>query len=166
MGLVAGSIIIWGLVGDPGEPVADVAIATPAASQPAPAISTKVSHDAAPRADSTKTTEQWIADTASGNATTRAAAIKALAAAPRAQALPVLGRLLTDGEPQIDRPLALQSLRDLALNQGDADGAIRDAIRHAIYHGDDMTKTDDAQEALEVIEESIQAQRDVSVSQR
>lgn len=97
---------------------------------------------------------KWIADSASGSATTRAAAITALADAPREQALPVLGRILTDGEPDVDRPLALRSLRDLALNQGDDDGAIRDAVRHAIYHGDDFTKVEDAQEVLDIIEES------------
>jgi hypothetical protein len=99
-----------------------------------------------------------IADTASGDAATRAAAIAALAEAPRTEALPVLGRILTDGEPEVDRPLALRSLRDLALNQGDADGAIREAVRHAIYHGDDFTKADALQETLEIIEESQQIQ--------
>ena len=74
------------------------------------------------------------------------------------KALPVLGRILTDGEPQVDRPLALRSLRDLALNQGDDDGAIRDAVRHAIYHGDDFTKVDDVQEVLDIIEESQKGQ--------
>jgi HEAT repeat protein len=95
-----------------------------------------------------------IADTASGDAATRAAAITALSTAPRVEALPVLGRILTDGEPEVDRPLALRSLRDLALNQGDADGAIREAIRDAMYHGDDFTRSDALQEALEMIEES------------
>ena len=109
-------------------------------------------------ASSPPTVDQWIADTASGDAPKRAAAIAALADAPRAQALPVLARILTDGQPLADRPLALQSLRDLALNQGDADGAIRDAVRHAIYHGDDFTKVDDAQETLDIIEESLQGQ--------
>ena len=111
-----------------------------------------------PVASSPQTVEQLITDTASGDAAKRAAAITALAEAPRAQALPVLARLLTDGEPLVDRPLALQSLRDLALNQGDADGAVRDAVRHVIYHGDDFTKTDDAQEVLDIIEESLQRQ--------
>jgi len=97
---------------------------------------------------------RWIADSASGDAAKRATAIAALADAPRKDALPVLRRLLTDGEPQIDRPLALRSLRDLALTQGDADGAIRDAVRQAIYHGDDLTKTEDVQEVLDIIEES------------
>jgi hypothetical protein len=68
--------------------------------------------------------------------------------------LPVLRRLLTDGEPEVDRRLALRSLRDLALNQGDADGRVRDAVRHAIYHGDDQTPADEAQDVLDVIEES------------
>jgi hypothetical protein len=97
---------------------------------------------------------QWIADTMSGDAAKRATAIAALADAPKAQAVPVLRRLLTDAEPQVDRPLALRSLRDLALNQGDADGAIREAVRNAIYHGDDLTKADDVQEVLDIIEES------------
>ena len=70
----------------------------------------------------------------------------------------MLARLVTDGEPRVDRVLALQSLRDLALNQGDADGAVRDAIRRVIYHGDDFSKKDDAQEAIEIIEESLQSQ--------
>ena len=96
----------------------------------------------------------WIADAMGGDAARRATAITALAAAPRADAIPVLRRILTDGEPQIDRPLALRSLRDLALSQGDADGAVRDAVRNAIYHGDDLTPTDDVQEVLDIIEES------------
>ena len=111
-----------------------------------------------PASSAVKSTSQWIADTASADAATRAAAITGLAEAPRAEALPVLGRILENGEPQVDRPLALISLRDLALNQGDADGAVRDAIRHVIYHGDDFTRVDEAQEALDVIEESLQRQ--------
>jgi HEAT repeat protein len=95
-----------------------------------------------------------MTDTMSGDAAKRATAIAALADAPKAQAVPVLRRLLTDAEPQVDRPLALRSLRDLALNQGDADGTIREAVRNAIYHGDDQTKADDVQEVLDIIEES------------
>ena len=103
---------------------------------------------------SAATVSQWIADTMSSDASKRSTAITALANAPKAEALPVLRRLLIDAEPQVDRPLALQSLRDLALNQGDADGAIRDAVRNAIYHGDDQTRKDDVQEVLDIIEES------------
>jgi len=104
---------------------------------------------------------RWIADTSSADAAKRATAIAALAEAPRAQAVPVLRRILTGGEPQVDRPLALRSLRDLALNQGDADGMVREAVRNAIYHGDDFTKADDVQEVLDTIEES-----ELSASQR
>jgi HEAT repeat protein len=99
---------------------------------------------------------QWIADTQSSDAAKRATAIAALADAPKAQVLPALRRLLIDAEPLVDRPLALRSLRDLALNQGDADGAVREAVRNAIYHGDDQAKTDDVQEVLDIIEESEQ----------
>jgi hypothetical protein len=119
-------------------PVAEmIASAAPASSTPTP-----------------DTVSLWIADAAGADAAKRATAIAALAEAPKAQAVPVLRRLLTDAEPQVDRPLALRSLRDLALNQGDADGAIREAVRNAIYHGDDLTRTDDVQEVLDIIEES------------
>jgi UDP-N-acetylmuramyl pentapeptide synthase len=164
LGLAIGAVAaaVWRFAGEPAEPgvAADVPV-----SQPSPAIS-QVAIPAKPPVIAKKTTAQLVQDTSSGSAATRAAAIEALAEAPRAEALPVLGRILIDGEPQIDRVLALRSLRDLALNQGDADGAIRDAVRRAIYHGDDLTKVDDVQEALEIIEESLQARRDVSVSQR
>jgi hypothetical protein len=48
----------------------------------------------------------------------------------------------------------LNSLRELALAQGDADGAIRGAIREVIYHGDDESLMAGAQDALDVVEES------------
>jgi hypothetical protein len=141
------------LLSHPAE--SNVRFAAANAATPAPRAAPRASApEAAAPVATTKTTAQWIAETTSGNAATRAAAIAALAEAPRAEALPVLGRILTGGEPHVDRPLALQSLRDLALNQGDADGAIRDAVRHAIYHGDDLARVEDLQEALDIIEES------------
>jgi len=132
--------------------VAEASAVPSAAPSAAPLTSApEAASPAAPAMDVAK----LIADTSSGDAAKRAAAITALADAPRDQALPVLGRILTNGEPEVDRPLALRSLRDLALNQGDADGAIRDAVRSAIYHGDDFTKVDDVQEVLDIIEESL-----------
>ena len=142
------------LVTHPAESVVRISAMTETTRVASPATMQQAAPVPVPSASPPHTVEQWIAETASGDAATRAAAITALAEAPRAQALPVLGRILTDGEPQVDRPLALRSLRDLALNQGDDDGAIRDAVRHAIYHGDDFTKADDAQEVLDIIEES------------
>jgi hypothetical protein len=132
--------------------VAVAATTSPAASSVRPAATAQIANP--PPAVPSDSVAQLIADTTGGDAGKRAAAITALAEAPRASALPVLGRILTDGEPQVDRPLALRSLRDLALNQGDADGAIRDAVRSALYHGDDYTRTDDVQEVLDIIEES------------
>src|SRR5688500_8045774 len=44
---------------------------------------------------------RWISDTQSNDAKTRAAAIEALANAPKSQALPALKRVLESGEPQI-----------------------------------------------------------------
>jgi hypothetical protein len=97
--------------------------------------------------------EQMIADANGADAARRAAAISALARAPRAQAVPVLQQLLRSG-PSEDRPLALKSLQQLALEQGDADGAVRAAIREVIYHGNDETLMAAAQDTLDVVEES------------
>jgi hypothetical protein len=149
------AVAAWGFL----RPSADSGVAAaPPVSQSAPEATPSATPAPAQPVAVTKSTAQWIADTSSGDAKTRAAAIEALAEAPRAEALPVLARLVINGEPQVDRVLALQSLRDLALNQGDADGAVRDAIRNVIYHGDDFSKKEDAQEALEIVEESLQRQ--------
>lgn len=150
-------IVGWSLVRKP-ELAGTASAADPARKLPPPvpvlAADTTPTVRLVTSAYAAQPVEKLIADTASGDAATRAAAIAALAEAPKAEALPVLGRILTDGEPEFDRSLALRSLRDLALNQGDGDGAIREAVRHAIYHGDDFTKADALQETLEIIEES------------
>ena len=122
-------------------PVVPATASAPTAELPAPVTDDDVT--------------RWSAEATGGDAAKRAAAITALAQAPVAQALPVLRRVLLNGEPAVDRPLALQSLRDLALNRGDPNSAIRNAIREAIYHGDDQTMGADAQEALDVIEEGL-----------
>jgi hypothetical protein len=138
---------------------AQAAAEAPAATEPpvgaAPAaapMETPVEPGTASAADQVA---QWITDVDSTDAARRAAAIRALAQAPRAQALPVLHRLVTHGDPA-DRPIALQSLRDLALAQGDADNGIRSAIREVIYHGDDEQLATGAQEALDAVETSEQ----------
>lgn len=95
---------------------------------------------------------RWIADTQSTDAKTRAAAIVALAEAPKAEAVPALKRVLKAGEPQLDRQIAVRSLHVLALQQDDDDGAIRDVLRDAVYHGDDEGVTQSAQAVLEDIE--------------
>jgi len=96
--------------------------------------------------------ERWIAATRSNDPKARAAAIQALANAPVSQALPALERVLESGEPHVDRQIALHSLRALALNDGDDNGAIRDAIRYAIYHSDDEGVMQSAQAVLDDIE--------------
>ena len=159
--LAIGAIVSvgWYIAGQRGESTEQTAVPVPTVKRPAvnQAAMTPVAN---PEPQSPAMTpvrvSQLIADSMGGDAAKRADAISGLADAPRAEALPVLRRILTDGEPQVDRPLALRSLRDLALNQGDDDGAIREAVRNSIYHGDDFTKTDDAQEVLDIIEESRQ----------
>ncbi|MEJ1960604.1 MAG: hypothetical protein WDO56_03260 [Gammaproteobacteria bacterium] len=96
--------------------------------------------------------DQLLADARSDDAKKRAAAIAAMASAPKAQAVPVLQGLLISAEPQVDLPLALRSLRTLAQREGDADGRIRDALRYAIYHGNDEATTQAVQEALGEVE--------------
>lgn len=95
---------------------------------------------------------RWIADTQSTDPKMRAAAIVALAEAPKAEAVPALKRVLTVGEPQADRQIAVRSLHVLALQQNDDDGAIRNVLRDAVYHGDDEGVTDSARAVLEDIE--------------
>ena len=101
---------------------------------------------------STTTVERWIADTQSQSAQTRAETIAALARAPKAQAVPALQRVLETGEPELDRQIALRSLHALALEHGDEDGAIREVLRGAIYHGDDEAVSQSAQAVLDDIE--------------
>lgn len=90
-------------------------------------------------------------DVADADAGRRASAIDALAAAPEADALPVLQKVLGGGG-DVDRQLALSSLHALALRQGDAGGAIRELLRQAIYDGGDEAVASGAQVALEDIE--------------
>jgi hypothetical protein len=97
-----------------------------------------------------------IVEANGADAKKRVDAIAALARAPRAQALPALHRIATNGEPQVDKPAAVNSLRELALGQGDRDGKVREAIREVLYHDDgqnpDLLVV--AQDALDVVEES------------
>lgn len=80
----------------------------------------------------------------------RAAAIGALALAPKAQALPVLQKILNAGI-DADRQFALNSLHTLALREGDSDGEIQNVLRLSIYDGDDTIALG-AQIVLEEIE--------------
>jgi hypothetical protein len=102
---------------------------------------------------------QLQADAMGNDPAKRTAAIEALAKAPRSQALPVLHRVLSAGETDADRRLALASLRTLAQNEGDADEGIRRAIRDAIYHGDNESVTSEAQAVLGDVENDLAATR-------
>jgi hypothetical protein len=157
MGSGVGLVLGWQAWQQPAEvqpDVAPVAIASaPQAPSPAPASPMTAAPAAVAPAPDLVT--RWIADADSTDASSRAAAIASLAQAPRDQALPVLRRLMLNAE-SAERPLALKSLRELALSQGDADSRIRQAIREVIYHGDDEQLAPAAQEALEAVEQSEQ----------
>lgn len=123
---------------------------TDAAAQPAPGSANTTASST--NAITPEMIAQWIKDTESNDARVRAAAIAALADAPKAQAMPALKRVIETGEPNVDRQIALRSLYSLALRDGDNDGRVRDVIRHAIYHGDDDGVTQTAQALLDDIE--------------
>jgi hypothetical protein len=106
-----------------------------------------------------ETIAQWIKDTQSTDAKTRAAAIAALADAPKALAMPALKRVLDTGDPNVDRHIALRSMHSIALRDGDSTGQVRDVMRRAIYHGDDDGVTQTAQSLLDDIEADF-AQRE------
>lgn len=152
--LGVGGAVVWhfvqredtGMAGEQRPLVAAAAGATSLETPPPADIAASAPPDAV---------ANLIADVDAGDAGKRAAAITALAKAPREQAVPVLGRVLIAGEPTVDRPLALNSLRALALEQGDADGKIRDAIRAVIYHGDDHSNMGAVQETLDAVEASV-----------
>jgi hypothetical protein len=154
--LVAAAAVLLGVIWHAGrEPVESPAPAPVVNAVPAPSAAAPLPQTASAAVVAPESVATWIADASSGDAARRATAIQALANAPRAEALPVLGHILLTGEPAVDRKLALASLRELALAQGDADGKVRDAVRQAIYHGDDFTPQDEVQETLDVIEESL-----------
>lgn len=150
--LGAGVASAWHFSQQPDAAAAPADVApTPAAartSRPAIPAATVAAPPAAPTSEQVT---RWITDVDSTDAARRTVAIRALAHAPRVQALPVLQRLVMNADPG-DRPLALNSLRDLGLEQGDADNAVRQAIRQVIYHGDDEQLAAGAQEALDAVE--------------
>jgi len=102
---------------------------------------------------------KWVAAAAGDDAKAREAAITALAKAPRAQAIPALTRVLKSGDPGTDKPLALRSLRTLAIDQGDADNRIREVLRDAVYHGDEESLVQGAQSTLDEVEQAVSGRR-------
>jgi len=136
--------------------------AEPESSSQLPAAQPKMdaaagSETSPPPAPSQEIVARWIAAATGEDSQQRAAAITALAEAPQTQAVPVLSGVLTSGDPQVDRPLALRSLRTLALRQGDADGSIRTVLRQAIYHADEESLASGAQAVLDDIEHQPEA---------
>jgi len=160
--VIAAGLLAWALDHRtelaPPEELAREASAAPAVlaavTSAVPAAQADTPSTAAPAVDQVA---GWIADTQGEDAAKRSAAIRALAEAPRLAALPALKNVIVSGEPRVDRPLALQSLAALALRDGDADGAVREVIRSAIYHGDSDELAQQAQATLDDIEQRLAA---------
>lgn len=154
--VIAGAAVVgvWCFRESPESPAGKQTVAAPAmvatANSPVPTTTSALAPEAAPTPNEVA---HWLEDLHSADPAKRDAAITALATAPREQALPALRGVLTSGEIN-DRPQAINSLRELALAQGDADGRVREIIREVIYHGDDETLATQAQDALDVVEES------------
>jgi hypothetical protein len=124
--------------------------------RPAPRESeeTPAKTEEAATAVSADTVATWIAQATGTDAAKRAAAITALAEAPKADAVPVLAQVLETAD-DADRPLALRSLRTLAQRQGDADDRIRSVVREMVFHDGDEAATQAAQATLDDIERDL-----------
>ena len=134
----------------------EVAMVSPRAETPSEQIvSPSQDQPTATPAAASDALAKWLKDATGNDAEARAAAITALAQAPRLDAIPVLQRVLTDGEPTVDRPLALESLGTLALNQGDSDDLIRSALRNTVYDGNDEAISQSAVDVLAEIENGL-----------
>jgi HEAT repeat protein len=154
--VIAGAALAgaWHVRQKPNSPAGEQEIALPATAAPATGpVAISASTPMPETAAAPDQVARWLEDLNSADAAQRNAAIRALATAPREQALPALRNVLTSGE-HADRPQAVNSLRELALGQGDADGRVREIIREVIYHGDDEALAMQAQDALDVVEES------------
>jgi len=111
--------------------------------------------ESAPGPVSSDALGKLIAGTTSSDPKARAAAIESLANLPKEQALPVLNGVLNSGEPKTDRPLALRSLRTLAMRQGDEDRVIRNLVLQTAYHSDDEDIARAAQDTYGEIESAL-----------
>lgn len=131
-------------------------VAEPVASTPQPisvVANKKIVAAKAPPlpAPSAEAVAQWLIDAEGSDADRRAAAIIALAGAPKAEAVPVLQKIIKGSVDQ-ERQLALGSLHALALRQGDGDDEIRTVLRLTIYDGDEGPIANSAQAVLDNIE--------------
>jgi hypothetical protein len=95
---------------------------------------------------------QLIDDTTDPDEQRRLKAIESLGTAPRAVALPVLSRIVTEADAALDRHVALSALFTLGMHQGDADGAIRELLRTLVYDGNDEAVSENAAAALDSLE--------------
>lgn len=134
-----------------GEPASSAVVpATQPTTLAEPPEAAEIHAPAPPAASNdVRTVDMLQADTQSPDARTRADAIAELSRSSDPRAIAALRRVLDDGDPQMDQPLALQSLQKLAMDRGDDDGAIRETLRHTIHHATDESVIQSAQLLLE-----------------
>jgi hypothetical protein len=138
------------------RPLVAASLTTPSAPSPSPpseaypAPSPSEPAQAAP-AKPSGGVDAWVVDATGEDAKARAYAISALAHASKDAALPTLKKVLTSGEPEVDRHLALESLQTLAHDQGDEDGRVKDVLRQYISHSGDEQFAEKAQRVMDTI---------------
>jgi len=145
----------WGTVAQaPLQPVEQEQDASPVSDANNASSSQPQAAAASPATVSPEKLARLSADATGQDPRARAAAIVALGSAPKAEAAPVLEKVLSVAD-DADRPLALRSLRALAQNQGDSDDRIRSVVRKVLYHESDETFTQAAQATLDDIEHDL-----------
>ncbi|MEJ0037482.1 MAG: HEAT repeat domain-containing protein [Gammaproteobacteria bacterium] len=134
---------------EPPQPIAAAATTAEVVPSPPPAEET-------PAQPEFPSDAELRSDALAQDALKAESAIETLARMPKERAVPVLRQIVTSGDEKV-RVLALHALRTLALNQGDADGAVRNVVREAIYHGDNEDVTHKAQAVLADVENAASA---------
>jgi hypothetical protein len=135
------------------RPLATASLSTPPPSPPPPDEAFTATSEPAPSAapPAAAGVSGWLVDATGDDPKARSYAISALAHAPKDAALPVLKKVLTSGDPEVDAPLALESLQTLALDQGDEDGRVKDVLRQFISHSGDEEFAEKAQRTMDTI---------------
>ena len=111
---------------------ASLATPTPAPSPPNEAFPSPAEPAQATPAAPAAGVSAWLVDATGEDAKARTYAIPRSPALRRTLRSRCSKKVLTRGDPEVDGPLALESLQTLALDQGDEDGRVKDVLASVI----------------------------------